>query len=189
MFKFNKSSGQASKLLLVLAAIVLVAVIITFLIMKMAEKPIKPAGPDVNQPTDLPVYENTLDNIRLIFVSAIDRGSELSSSTTSKEKLISNPGAKFIQVTIGAQNLRTENIAEGAWNMENIVDSENRNFVAEGTNIDAWLSEKSMCGGAMKPAFDPIQCTRIYEVSKVSTGLKVRVTVGKGSFLMDLIVK
>jgi hypothetical protein len=47
----------------------------------------------------------------------------------------------------------------------------------------------------LKPAFDPTPCVKIYEVSKKSTGFKIRVqtTIGnstkKDSFLLDLIVK
>jgi len=208
--KINKSSGQVSRLLLVLAVIVLVAVLITFLIMKMAEKPPKP----VVKPVDTvpqPVYEQQLGNIRFVFQSALDRGKVLKisevinsqfASSSQKELTVSNPGAKFIQVTVGAQNKGTENTEQNAWNIENIVDSEGRNFVpVEGYTISPWLPNPDLCGALLKPAFDPTPCTKIYEVSKESTGLRIRVKTGKDnssqnffsgkidSFLVDLIVK
>jgi hypothetical protein len=208
--EFNKSSGQASRLLLVLAVIVLVAVIIVYLVMKMAEKPPEPTVPTT--PTiPLPVYEQTLGNIRFVFESAIDKGSVLKASdiknsqynsSYQKDLSVSNTGAKFIQVTIGAQNKGTENTEQNAWDIENIVDSQGRNFVPlEGYTVSPWLPNPDLCGTLLKPAFDPTPCVKIYEVSKESTGLKIRVETGKDnsannlssgkidSFLIDLIVK
>jgi len=208
--KFNKEAGQASRLLLVLAIVVLVAVIITFLVVKMAEKP--PAPPSGNQPeVQLPFYEQTLGNIRFVFESALDRGNILRASevinnqynsSSQKDLQVSNSGAKFIQVTIGAQNVGTENTEQNAWTIENIVDSKDREFVSlQDYNINPWLPVPNLCGSLLKPAFDPTPCTKIYEVSKQSTGLKIRVETGKDnlannlsskkidSFLLDLIVK
>ena len=215
MFKFNKSStagqaGQASKLLLVLAVVVFVAVIITFLIMKMAEKPPAPVAP-VTTTIPLPIYEQTLGNIRFVFESAIDKGGALKvanivnkqfTSSNQQDFIIDNPGAKFIQVIIGAQNIGTVNTEQSAWTIENIVDSKGRNFVPlNGYTIAPWIPNPDLCGSLLKPAFDPNPCTKIYEVSKESTGLKIRVETGQGnsanslssgkiqSFLIDLIVK
>lgn len=211
MFIFNKQSGQASRMLLVLAIVVLVAVLITFLFMKMVEKPKQPDGPAVSQPVDLPVYEKTLGDIRFIFVSAIDRGNFLKAadavdvnyvSSNSKGLQISNPGAKFVQVTIGAQNVGKVNTEQNAWSIGNIIDSEGRNFIPlEGYSVQPWLPKQNLCGGVLKPAFDPSPCTKIYEVSKESTGFKIEVITGKNNsannlsskktevFLLDLIVK
>lgn len=210
MFKnINKSSGQASRLLLVLAIIVLVAVVITFLVLKMATKPPKPVTP-ITPVAPLPVYEQALGNIRFVFESALDRGITLKVSDiinsqyiySSQKDLKSTTGGKFIQVTVGAQNNGTENIEQGAWDIENIVDSQNREFVPEeGYTISPWLPNPNLCGVLLKPAFDPTPCTKIYEVSNKSTGLKIRVQTGQGnsaqnfssekieSFLIDLIVK
>jgi hypothetical protein len=62
-----------------------------------------------------------------------------------------------------------------------------------------WLPKPNLCGELLKPAFDPTPCTKIYEVSKESTGFKIRIEAGKNnkpissgsnnSFLLDLIVK
>ena len=210
MFKFNKSTGQVSKLLLVLAVIVFVAVIITFLIMKMAEKPPAPVQP-VTPTIPLPVYEQTLGNIRFVFESAIDKGEDLKVSdivqnqyisTSQKDLPIDNPGAKYIQVTIGAQNTGMVNTESNSWDVENIVDSQGRNFVPlQGYTITPWLPTPDLCGSLLQPSFDPSPCTKIYEVSKQSTGLKIRVETGINnttqnftsgkiqSYLIDLIVK
>jgi len=204
MFKFNKQSGQASKLLLVLAVVVLFAVIITFLVLKMAEKPPAPKPPDVTT-IPIPVYEKQIGDIYFVFESSIDKGGVLKASeaintqySSQKDLVISNLGAKFIQVTIGAKNVGTMNTDKGSWEIENIVDSKNREFVpSTRANVKEWLPVQDLCGTLLKPAFDPTPCTQMYEVSKESTGLKVRVMAKKNvtgsgkdeSFLIDLIVK
>lgn len=208
--KISKQSGQVSKLLLVLAVIVFVAVIITFLIIKMAEKPPAPVKP-VTPTIPLPVYEQTLGNIRFVFESAIDKGEDLKVSdilnnqyisASQKDLPIDNPGAKYIQVTIGAQNTGTVNTEANSWDIENIVDSQGRNFVpVQGYTVNPWLPVPNLCGSLLQPSFDPSPCTKIYEVSMQSTGLKIRVETGINnttqnftsgkiqSYLIDLIVK
>jgi hypothetical protein len=207
--KYNQS-GQTSRILLVLAAVILVAVIIVYLVMRMATPAPKPVTeePGINE-VPLPVYETRLGDIRFVFMSAINRGSILSAAEVidskyynKKDLPISNPGAKFIQVTVGAQNKGTENIPEKSWDIENVVDSEGRNFVPLDSNsTEQWVPINNSCQILLKPAFDPAPCTKIYEVSKQSTGLKIRVITGKDnnpnnfgsnkvdSFLIDLIVK
>ncbi len=207
--KLNKSLGQASKLLLVLAIVVLVAVIITFLILKMTEKPPAPVVPKAPV-VELPVYDKSLGNIEFVYISAIDKGDTLYAADavngqygSLKDFVIDNPGAKFIQVTIGAKNIGTMDTVQNAWNIENIVDSKGRNFIpVQQYSVGSWLPTHSLCASILKPAFDPTPCTKIYEVSKESTGLKIRVETGKNNstvqssasgkndtFLLDLIVK
>lgn len=206
--KFN-SSGQVSRLFLILAVIIFVAIIITFLVMKMAERPAKPA--EVEETTiPLPVYEVKLGNIRFVFQSALDKGETLKTSdivnaqySSGQSSLqISNPGAKFIKVTVGAQNKGTVNTEENSWRIGNIVDSEGRNYVpVEGYTVSPWIPYPDKCGALLKPAFDPTPCTKIYEVSKESTGLKILVETGVDNTsnnlssgktetaLLDLVVK
>ncbi len=205
--KINKESGQASKLLLVLAVVVLAAVIIVYLVMKIAEKPPAPP-PTTGTEIILPIYEQTLGNIRFVFESSLDKGNTLKVSEIKNVQYISSSqknlvtGEKFIQVTVGAQNIGTKNIEQNAWGMGNIVDSEGRNFEPlEGYSIAPWLPNPDLCGTLLKPAFDPTPCTKIYEVSKASTGFKIKVMTGKEnssnnfgsgkieSALIDLIVK
>lgn len=204
--KSNKQAGQASRLLLVLAVVVLVAVIIVYLVMKMATKPASPPKPSPNGPTVvLPVYEQTIDNIRFIFESSIDRGGVLTASSAVntqygsnlKNFVIENTGARFIQITVGAQNMGTVQTQQNTWDIENVVDSEGRNFAPlSGYSITPWIPNPDLCGTVLQPAFDPTPCTKIYEVSKASSGLKIRVESSrnnsqdkKDSFLIDLIVK
>ena len=179
---FNKSSGQVSKLLLVLAIIVFVAVIITYLVIKMSTPPPKPlvtTEPTVPQP----VYEVTLGDIRFVFESSIDKGDVLRVSEAREGSYVQKNVTtveKFIKVTIGAQNKGKFNIAERSWDIENIVDSEGRNFVPiESYTINPWLPNPDLCGDLLKPEFDPTPCTKIYEVSRKSTGLKIKVITGK----------
>jgi len=203
-------AGQVSRLLLVLAVIVLVAAIITYLVMRMAEKPPKVPTPDTSTVVQ-PIYEQTLGNIRFVFESALDKGNALrvaeitntqSASYQQKDLFVSNTGAKFIKVTVGAQNVGTLNTEQGSWTIDNIVDSKGREFIpVDSYTITPWLSNPDFCGTLLKPAFDPTPCTKIYEVSKESTGLKIRVETGIdntasnlssgkiASFLLDLIVK
>lgn len=190
MFNFNKQSGQVARLLLVLAVVVLVAIGITYLIIKMAEKP---TAPPVNTEPEipLPVYEQQLGNIRFVFQSARDLGSILKASDVQNIQYSSQKDVttteKFVEITIGAQNTGKDNIENGAWTMGNIVDADGRNFVpVDEYIVHAWLPVSSHCGSLLKPAFNPTPCTKIYEVAKGSTGLKVIVKTGKDNLSSNL---
>jgi len=210
--KFKKSSnlsmqtGETSKLFLVLAVIILVAAVIVYLVIKMAEQPSNP----VEEPTEtvaLPVYEQTLGNIKFIFESAINHGDTLYASKTVNSTYSSyqtdlTTTENFIELKVGAQNVGKVNMEDRTWDIENIVDSEGREYVPlDDYSIRAWLPDADLCGTLLKPSFDPTPCIKIYEVSKQSTGLKVRVVTAKkndtidsdmkdnDSALIDLIVK
>lgn len=205
MSKINKSSGQVSRLLLVLAIVILVAGIITYLVIKMAERPPKPAGP-ATPTVELPVYDKTLGNVRFVFESArnlgnILRAAEAVNTVYATQKDLSTT-EKFIEVTIGAQNKGKANIEQGSWDMENIVDKDGREFIPmDAYIVNPWLPITDLCGDLLKPAFNPLPCTKIYEVAKGSTELKIRVKTGQDNtagsfsagkvdvFLIDLIVK
>ena len=199
-------AGQIARLLLVLAVIIFVAIIITFLIVKMAEKPAKPPTPGETT-VPLPVYEQKLGNIRFVFQSAIDLGNTLKASEVINQSYGTQKDfttvEKFIEVTMGAQNMGTVNTEQGAWDIANIIDSEGRNFVpVDSYLINAWLPVQNNCGSLLKPAFNPTSCIKIYEVAKGSEGLKIEVQTGinnnsandfsagrRQKFLIDLIVK
>ncbi|KKQ23042.1 MAG: hypothetical protein US35_C0009G0013 [Parcubacteria group bacterium GW2011_GWA2_37_10] len=200
MFKINdKETGQASRLLLVLAIIILVAIVITYLVMRAAEKPPKPV---TNEPTvSQPAYEQSLGDIKFIFMQARDMGNVLKgteSRNSSWQKDLTTT-EKFIKVTIGAQNKGLVNIKEQVWNVGDIVDSDGRNFVPLQYNVDSWLPDPNLCGTLLKPEFEPAPCVKIYEVSRISKGLKIQVIslkkVGneypsdkKDTALIDLII-
>jgi uncharacterized protein (UPF0333 family) len=202
----NLQKGQASRTLLILAIVVLVAVILTYLIMKLAEKPpISPISTENEIPK--PVYEVTLGEMKFNFQAAINRGNILKVSSIRNKQYSYftediTTGEKFIEVTIGAQNMGIDNIEQGAWDIENIIDSEGRNYTPYDQNkINQWLPENNGCGALLRPAFSPTPCTKIYEVSRKSSGLKIRVRAAKDSLpnnlssgkfdaaILDLIVK
>ncbi|MGD0577202.1 MAG: hypothetical protein ABSA74_03955, partial [Candidatus Staskawiczbacteria bacterium] len=125
-----------------------------------------------------------------------------SGSSNKKDLPIDNPGAKFIEVTVGAQNKGTDKTGQSAWDLENIVDSQGRNFAPMPKyTVGPWTPAINLCGEILQPEFDPSPCTKIYEVSNESTGFKIRVETGKNNgtissnaannqtFLLDLIVK
>jgi len=189
--KFNKQLGQVSRLLLVLAVVVLVAAIIVYLVMQMANKPSKPVT-NPEETVTAPIYEQTLGNIKFIFESAINHGDTLLASQVKNTIYTSyqtdlTTTENFIEVKIGAQNMGKSNIEERSWDMREIVDSEGREFVPiEDYSISPWLPTTDLCGTLLKPAFDPTPCIKIYEVSKKSTGLKIRVITGKSNNANDL---
>lgn len=179
--KISLQAGQISRFLLVLAIIVLVAAVIVFLVTRMAERPSVPENPDIVV-ENLPVYEQTIGDIKFIFESSINHGNVLYASQAIDEDEDEDlyTTENFIEVKIGAQNIGKINIEEDRWNIENIVDSEGREFVPlDDRYVDSWLPEDDLCGVLLKPSFDPTPCVKIYEVSKKSTGLKIRVVTGK----------
>ena len=185
MFKFNKDSGQAAKLLLVLAVVILVAIVITFLVIKMAEKPAEPVVTE-EPAVPLPVYEQDLGNIKFIFISARDLGKTLKSTDAVNDVYSSQKDVttkeKFIEVNIGAKNMGKENIENAAWSIGNIIDSEGRNFEAlDDYKVNAWLPTINLCGSLLKPAFNPTSCIKMYEVAEKSNlaELKIEVKTGK----------
>ena len=181
--KRNKTQkGQVSRLLLVLAIVVFVAVIIIFLVLRMAEAPPKPVSP-VEPTVPQPVYLQTLGDITFTFDNTVDLGNVLKGSNalreTSWQKDLTTT-EKFIRVTIGAQNIGKENIEERSWDIGNIIDSEGRIFLpVEGYVVAPWLPDPDFCSVLLKPAFQPTPCSKIYEVSKKSAGLKVFVVAGQ----------
>jgi len=182
--KIFNQSGQVSKMLLVLAVVILIAAIIVFLVIKMAEKPARPISEE-EETVQRPTYEQTLYNLKFVFESAINKGntlfaSDVKSNSYSYYKTNLTTTENFIEVKIGAKNMGKINIEEGSWNIQNIIDSEGREFVPlDDYSVSPWLPEKDLCGSLLKPAFDPTPCIKIYEVSKDSTGLKIRVITGK----------
>ncbi len=178
-FIFNKQSGQASRLLLILAIVVFVAGILVFFIMKATAKPPEPVGPVEEIPPK--VYEAKINDIKFTFQEAVDMGNVLwgSRSRTQYQKDIKST-EKFIAVTVGAQNKGKANIKEDAWDLGNIVDSEGRVFEPmEKYTVSNWLPDPDLCGALLKPEFTPVPCKKIYEVSKASTGLKINLLAGR----------
>ncbi|MBU3934842.1 hypothetical protein KKC00_02690 [Patescibacteria group bacterium] len=175
----NKSSGQIAKILLVLAIVVLVAIIIAYIVIKRAEKPVQlePEGP--TEP--LPVYDVTLGDVKFLFLEATDRGNILygrdSRQPDWQEDLQTTE--RFIELIIGAQNVGKENTPQNVWDIGEIIDSEGRKFIPSGQEVSAWLPQydENLCGSILGPSFEPSSCKKIYEVAKISTDLKVKVFI------------
>ena len=171
--------GQVARLLLVLAIIIFVAAIIVFVILKATTKPPKPI---IEEPTGPKVaYEATLGDIKFTFQEARDMGKILAGSKSRfpewQKDLTTTE--KFIIVKIGAQNKGKENIPERIWDIGNIIDSEGRNYVSLDQKADAWRPDPNLCGALLKPEFAATPCVKIYEVSRISTGLKIVVSASK----------
>lgn len=183
--KYNKELGQVSRLLLVLAIIIFVAAIIVFVVLRATTAPPKPT---IKEPTvPKTVYDATLGDIKFTFQEARDVGKilfGLKSRFPDWQKDLTTT-EKFIIVQIGAQNKGKENVPERVWNIENIIDSEGRNFVPLDNIADAWLPETNLCSALLKPEFAATPCIKIYEVSKISTGLKINVSAFKKESLPD----
>ena len=182
---FNASSGAISKMLLILAVIVLVVIIAAF----FATRAFQPQKSVTNNPQNttppptakLPVYEVQIGDVKFSLVVSenlrdylVGRNPNQTLTTTEK----------FNKVTIAAQNKGKNTIGGGAWDLGNILDSGERVFNA--INGRDFLAEKNECGAQLKPEFEPTQCSKIYEVSKGSQGLRVEVTTGGKKGLIDL---
>lgn len=180
----NKSSGQIARTLLALAVIVLIALAIVYIVVSIT-KP-KPPSQPVTPGEPNPVYEATIGDIRFLFLEATDMGSVLrgrnSRSPDWQKDLESTE--RFIEVTIGAQNIGKENTKDRIWEIGNIIDSEGRNYIPSGQEVSSWLPQyqDDLCGSILKPSFEPSSCKKIYEVAKVATGLKIQVIVSKESY-------
>ena len=53
---------------------------------------------------------------------------------------------KFIKVTIGGQNKGKIDTPMNVWNLGNIIDSEGRNFIPNGHDVNPWISKENGCG-------------------------------------------
>ena len=195
-----KSSGQITGGLLIFGIVIIIIVVIILIIIKVvSSKPsetVIPPGEGEREAYE-PVYEAVIDDIKFTFIEAKDKGNLLQGSESK------NPGSqgdlttkeRFIVVTIGAQNIGKETIPpeDKNWGIEEIIDGEGRKFEVAGPEINPWIPAESNCGSLLKPAFSPTPCTKIYEVAKVSTDLKIKVfveekgiTAKKGEALIDL---
>lgn len=165
--------GQASRTLIILAAVILVVAMAVYLALKLsagqqaAKKAPESAGPPP------PTYETQVGDIDFTLISAVNMGSVLVSKIAYQPNLTTTE--RFIEVTIGAENKGKVNTDQFTWDVGNIVDDQGRNF----TNIDDkafyFLPQPDTCGQVLKPAFAPTPCHKMFEVSRQATGLKIEV--------------
>lgn len=180
MFKnINKSSGQIAKALLALAIIILIALVIVYIVVKRAEKPPEPPPVDGDEPK--PVYEATLGDIRFLFLEATDKGNVLYGKDSNQPQWQKDleTTERFIEVVIATQNVGKENTPDKMWDIGNIIDKDGRKFLPSGQEVSNWLPQydQNLCGSVLKPSFEPSPCKKIYEVAKISTGLKVEIFI------------
>jgi len=173
--KFFNESGKISKeqiILLCITGVILIAVIILIIIMMP-----KPPPPEKKEPE--PVYEIKLkDVIRFKLQEAKDRGDVLK-TTESKKGLAyvrydATTTEKFIEVTIAVDNIGKDNVPFGSWDIKEIYDKEGKKFYSSNF-LNYWSSFVDNCGDLLKPGFTPTLCSKIYDVAKSSTGLKLEV--------------
>lgn len=195
--KLNKQSGQISRVLLALAIATLIIIVIVYLAIKISssrsqQNNNQQNSSQTNEPPK-PVYETQVGDIKFSVESARDLGNIIKSNSSFQQDLKTTE--KFIWVVVGAQNKSKNNLAQYSWDLGNIVDSDGRNFVPITNQAYFWLPNPDLCGALLKPEFDPVPCTRIYEVSKASTKLQLQVIVTllnstkKQQALLDLDVK
>lgn len=202
--EFNSQKGSVVKLMLALVIVCFVAILIAYFVIKSANKPTPPPIVDPNI-IEVPkaVYESTINDIKITFQEATNYGGMLLGSRSNnpnyQKDLISTE--KFILVKIGGQNKGKLDTPQNIWGLGNIIDSEGRNFIPNNYSANPWLPKDNGCGDILKPEFTPTSCSKIYEVSKISQGLKVEVLISqkkegdekydtskKDTILLDLIV-
>jgi len=185
--------GQVSRVIIFIAiacflVIVVVYGVTTFISYQRAHKKTT-ATPTPEEPAG-PLYDTTVGPIRFLFESAEDLGTTLKAQHSYNENLSTTE--RFIKLTIGAQNLGKINTSAYAWDVGDIVDSTGRHFVNINDKAYDWVPRPDLCGTILKPQFSPTPCVKYYEVSRVSTSLKVQVKVSdpiKGQSMLDIIVK
>ncbi|HLD70366.1 MAG TPA: hypothetical protein VI937_00545 [Negativicutes bacterium] len=193
-------SGQASRVIIILAIILLLAGVLVYFGIKFATKD-KQDGQttETTQTTDengelvepvkeppKPVYEAQMGDIKISMVGAYDMGNRLVLNNFQHGATTE----KFIMVTIEAQNKGKTDIGQGQWGMGNMIDSQERVYNQIGASANPFIPQPDLCGALLKPEFTPSRCTRIFEVARVSGGLKVQINgpqkKGDGPVYLDL---
>ncbi len=176
----KSESGQVAKILLVLLVIVVVAIGVAYMVTQKAQTPPTPVN-NANNAVPSLAYEVTVNDIRFVFIEAINFGSILYGKDTknpSWEKDIVTT-EKFVRLVVAAQNVGTKNTENNYWDIGNIIDEKGREFVPSLQRVDPWLPEDDICGEILQPSFEPTPCTKIYEVARISKNLKVKVLLNK----------
>jgi len=184
---FSKSFKGDQKQLMILVGIIIVVVVIIIIAFTAITKPPPPPPPEPKGP----VHEIELGNIKFELVGeAKDKGNILKASESESFEFYPNlpditTTEKFIEVTVSATNIGKENIQANGWDLLEIIDEDGRKFPFP-NKVTNWLPKNNQCRGGLKPGFTPILCTKIYEVAKVSTGLKIKVSAGVINDFLDL---
>lgn len=178
----SAEAGEVSRILvfiavacfLVIVAVYGVTTYISYQRSKAKKQSEQPTQPIVEQSAQ-PQYDTKAGDIRFLFESAQDVGSVLKAPHTYDTDLTTTE--RFIKLTIGAQNLGPTNTQAYSWDVGDIVDSVGRHYTSINDRAYSWLPRPDLCGSVLKPQFAPTPCVKYYEVSRVSTSLKVEVKV------------
>lgn len=161
---------------LILGGAIIAVTVIIFIVVKSLMSPPPPPPEETTEP-EKPVYEIEIGNIKFKLKEVKDRGSVLPiSEARYRERENLTTTEKFIEITVEVQNIGKDEIRAGRWDIKDVIDSEGRRFYYE-QRFNSWVPETSECGETLKPGFTPKTCTKIYEIAKVSSGLKVKVSV------------
>ena len=177
--KLHNERGEISKVLLLLAGAVLVVIVIIFVSTKFLQSNGSSGTPDPSatpSPTPQFIHETQMGNIKFTLISFQELGSVLKGKSSYEQDLTTT--GRFVKVVIGAQNKGKNNTEQYGWDLGNVIDSEGRNFLQVSSYSYITGNQQDTCGAILKPDFDPVACTRIYEVSKLSAGLKVELRAG-----------
>lgn len=174
--KFLKESGElAMKQMVILGAIGAIGAIVVILSSGILKSP-PPAAPIIEEPKL--VYEVTLDGvIRFQLQEVKDRGDTLKLEECVAPIFIRQDVTtteRFIEVRVLVDNIGKDNINLGYWDIREIYDKEGSKFYSQPT-FNFWVSSDSGCSNVLKPKFTPTLCSKIYEVARVATGLKLEV--------------
>lgn len=175
----NKQSGQVSRTLLVLAVVIFILAIGVYVFLQYGsnQRAIqKKAQEEAAKEEPKPVYEAQVGDVVFTFQAARNLGKVLKSPLKSGFQETAVTTERFIQVTVGAKNLGKVNMPSDSWKVGNLIDSEGRNFLPADNKAYFMLPKPNLCGTLLRPAFDPVPCVKIYEVSSESTDLKVQVS-------------
>ena len=168
--KLKKLPRERLIILGVVIAVVIVVIIAVAVVMKPPPPPEEPKEAE-------PVYEVDVGEIKFILKEAKDIGNILKVSESNNPEARMDDAVttgRFIEVTVGATNIGKEDLRGGNWLINDLIDNEGRKFHTE-RKFDYWIPEESQCNTLLKPGFDPVFCIKIYDVAKISSGLKIEV--------------
>ncbi len=183
--QFTKSPGQASRTLIILIFVILCAGLLVYVGLKLAGgKPAIPVNDTASGAADAvpqvvvppKVYDFQLEDIKVTMQSAVNLGNILYTNPNGDNAVKTTE--KFILVSVIAENIGKTDTGQSMWDLGNMVDSDGRVFGPADYRAQDYMRRfNSACGAPMKPGFTPTPCVRLYEVAKISHGLKLEVRI------------
>jgi len=183
MIKFSKESGKIEKKqMIIIGILACVGAAAVFLIITMVRTAPPPVVEVEKEPE--PVYEVKLgEKVRFKLQEVKDRGDTLKVEESRNPNFVKQnvtTTERFIEVTIAVDNIGEDNIPAGSWDVREVYgkidDKEGKKYYSS-TLFNYWAPSDGKCGDLLKPGFSPTLCTKIYEVARIATGLKVEVFI------------